>query len=178
MSTISSKEKRILLIGAVVVLYGIAFVCYKTQMPNWTRERNVYQTAEKKLQTERALIAARTEWLDKYEEVRERMPTFSDEQDMNTHWWRIIDKIAEDVNLVFTRRPAASKEIEVGGVYELPVEYKNWEGSLESLVKFLYALSIQEGAMLDVRQLFINTTAKPGALKGSITIYCAYMRGN
>ena len=176
MSTISSKEKRILLIGLVVILYGIAALCYKTQKPNWTKERRIYQAAEKKLNDERALIAARARWQAEYEEVRELMPTFAQDQDMNTHWWRIIDKIAEDADLTFTRRPAAQKEIEVGGVYELPVEYKNWEGSLESLVKFLYELSVQEGIMLDVRQLFINTTPKPGALKGSITIYSAYMR--
>ena len=32
--------------------------------------------------------------------------------------------------------------------------------------------------MLDVRQLFIRPSNKPGLLKGAFTLYCAYMRGD
>ena len=32
--------------------------------------------------------------------------------------------------------------------------------------------------MLDVRQLFIRPSTKPGYLKGTFTLYCAYMRGD
>lgn len=32
--------------------------------------------------------------------------------------------------------------------------------------------------MLDVRQLFIRPANRPGYLKGTFTLYCAYMRGD
>ncbi|MCL2103810.1 MAG: hypothetical protein FWH21_01930 [Kiritimatiellaeota bacterium] len=178
MSTISPKEKRILLIGVTVVLYGIAAVCYKTQMPNWARENKRYQAEEKKLQDARALIAARAKWQGEYAQVCELMPTFSLEQDMSTYWLRTMENVAKDASLSINRRPPSSKEIEIGGVYELPIDCKDWEGSLESLLNFLYGLSAQEGVMLDVRQLFFRPINRPGVLKGTFTLYCAYMRGN
>jgi len=179
MSTISSKEKNMLLIGAVVVLYGIAAVCYKTQMPNWKKEQKIYQSAEKKLQDERALIAARETWKDEYETVRELMPVFPYDKDVDTHWLRIIGAVASEKGLGTPQNFQPSKEAEVGDVYELPIDCKTWEGSLDSLVTFLYELGTQENAMMDVRKLFIQTVNnKPGTLRGSFTLYSAYMRSH
>jgi hypothetical protein len=82
--------------------------------------------------------------------------------------------VASEKKLAITRRQTG-KEEEVGDVYELPIECKNWEGTLDSMVGFLYGLR-EEGAMLDVRQIYIRPAA-PGYLKGTFTLYCAYMRG-
>ena len=178
MSTISSKEKNMLLIGATVVLYGIAAVCYKAQMPNWKKEQRIYQSAEKKLTDERALIAARETWKDQYETLRELMPVFPYDKDVETHWLRIVDAITTEQGL-YTDKCQPAKEIEVGGVSELPIDCKTWEGSLDALVKSIYELNTQDGAMMDVRKLFIQTVNnKPGTLRGSFTLYSAYMRGN
>jgi len=177
MSTISSKEKNMLLIGLVVVLYGIAAFCYKVQMPNWKRENKTRLSVEKELADKRALIAARAEWKSEYDTIREFMPVFPYEKDMDTHWLRVMEATATEHELSITRRQSL-KEEEVGDVYELPIDCKDWEGSLESLLKFLHQLSIQEGAMLDMRKLYIKPTTKPGTLKGTFTLYCAYMRGN
>jgi len=177
MSTISPKEKNMLLIGAVAVLYGIAAVCYKTQMPNWKKEQRVYQSAEKKLQEERALIAAHATWRGEYDSIREFMPVFPYELDNNTYWMRLMENTAETNELTIKNR-TPNKEIEVGGVYEFPIDCRDWEGSLDALVHFLYDLSTQEGAMLDVRQLHIRPTNRAGILRGTFTLYSAYMRGN
>jgi hypothetical protein len=177
MSAISSKEKNMLLIGLAVILYGVAALCYKTQMPNWKKEQKIYQAAEKKLSEEKALIAARETWKEEYETVRGFMPVFPFEKDMDTHWRRLVDDAAETHDLTLARRPF-TKEIELGDGYEPPIACKDWEGSLDSLVHFLYALSTQEGAMLDMRQLYIKPTNKAGVLKGTFTLYSAYMRGN
>jgi len=177
MSTISSKEKNMLLIALVVVLYGVAAVCYKAQMPNWKKEQRIHQAAEKKLHDERALIAARETWKNEHDTIREFMPTFPYEKDMKTHWLRLVDDTARTTELTLNRRQS-NNEIEVGNVEELPIDCRDWEGSLESLVTFLYDLSTQEDAMMDVRQLHIRPINKPGALKGTFTLYCAYMRGN
>ena len=177
MSVISSKEKNMLLIGLIVVLYGVAALCYKVQMPNWTKENKIRLAAEKKLTDEKTLIAACEDWQRQYAEVREIMPVFPYDKDVDTHWLRTVKTIATQQGLSTT--PNQAKEIEVGGVYELPIDCKAWEGSLESLVTFLYELSTQENAMLDVRKLFIQTVNnKPGTLKGSLTLYSAYMRSN
>lgn len=176
MSTISSKEKNIALIVIVVILYGAAALSYKPQMSALTIAKRNFQREEKKLLTERALIAARTEWNDRYETMRSRMPSFPYEKDVVTDWFRLMDTAAARAGLNILQRPKAT-EIEVGDVYELPVECPSWGGTLEQLVKFLYDLD-QKGAMLDIRKLNIRSDSKPGFLKGSFTLNCAYMRGD
>jgi len=176
MSAVSSREKNMLLIAVVAVLYAVAALCFKKQSANWKTEQRIYANAQKKLQEENALIAARDEWAAKYEQMRDLMPVFPYEKDVDTHWLNIMDSAASRNGFTIARRQT-NKEAEVGDVYELPIDCKDWEGTLESLVKFLYDLQ-QEGAMLDVRQLFIRPSAKPGFLKGTFTLYCAYMRGD
>jgi hypothetical protein len=175
MSSVSFREKNMLIIVGVIALYAFAALSYKKQSENWKIAKRAYQNAEKKYQEENALIAASKDWSEKYEQMRSLMPVFPYEKDVDTHWLNVMDSLAIKNSLTITRRQT-NKETEVGDVYELPIECKDWEGSLESLVKFLYDLQ-KEGAMLDVRQVFIRPSARPGFLKGTFTLYCAYMRG-
>ncbi|MEI7902811.1 MAG: hypothetical protein WCK89_21395 [bacterium] len=165
-----------LMITAVVVLYALAALCFKKQLSNWKAGQKVYAVAQKKLQDENALIAAKDEWTAKYAQMNDLMPIFPYDKDVDTYWLNIMDSAATRNGFTITRRQT-NKEAEVGDVYELPIDCKDWEGTLESLVQFLYDLN-KEGAMLDVRQLFIKPSNKPGYLKGSFTLYCAYMRGD
>ena len=175
MSAVSPKEKNLLMVTAVLALYAVAALCYKKQSQEWKTAGRVYSNAKQKLQAERGLIAAAGEWNDKYAEMRGLMPVFEYERDVDTYWLNIMDSLAQRNGLTIARRQA-NKEAEVGDVYELPIECRDWEGTLESLVRFLYDLH-REGAMLDVRQLFMRPSNKPGYLKGTFTLYCAYMRG-
>ena len=176
MSAVTSREKTMLLVAVVVVLYAAAALSFKKQSTNWKASQRLYASAQKKLLEERELIAAKDEWTTKYEQLRGLMPVFPYDKDVDTHWLNIMDSTATRNGFTIARRQT-SKEVEVGDVYELPIDCKDWEGTLESLVKFLYDLH-QEGAMLDVRQLFIRPSNKPGYLKGTFTLYCAYMRGD
>ena len=176
MSTVSSREKNMLFITVVIVLYAVAALSLKKQMASWKAAQKVYVTAQKKLAEENALIAARDEWTARYEQVRDLMPVFPYDKDVDTHWLNIMDSTATKNELGIARRQT-NKEAEVGDVYELPIDCKDWEGTLEQLVKFLYEID-QKGAMLDMRQLYIRPATKPGFLKGTFTLYCAYMRGD
>jgi hypothetical protein len=177
MSTLSSKEKNLALIAIAVILYGAAALSYKPQNTALTIAKRNFQREEKKLLDERALIAARAEWKERYEKMRSMMPPFPYEKDVVTYWLSLMDTSASKEGLIISRRQA-NKEVEVGDVFELPLVCNDWAGTLEQLVKFLYDLD-QKGAMLDMRQLYIRPEAnKPGFLKGTFTLYCAYMRGD
>ena len=176
MSAISSREKNILLITVVIVLYALAAISYKKQAANWKIAQRIYKTARQKVAEERALISDKDAWDAKYAQMRELMPPFPYDKDVDTHWLNLMDDTALKNGFTILRRQT-NKELEVGDVYELPIECRDWEAPLEALVKFLYALQ-QKGAMLDVRQLFIRPSNKPGYLKGSFTLYCAYMRSD
>ena len=176
MTTLSFKEKNLLLILGVIILYGIAALSYKPGMASLNLAKRNFLKEEKKLKDERALIAARNDWIQRYEAMRTMMPPFPYEKDVVTYWLSMMDTAASKHGLTIANRQA-DKEKEVGDVYELPINCNNWEGSLEQLVKFLYDLD-QKGAMLDMRQISIRPASnKPGILKGSFSLYCAYMRG-
>ncbi|MDA3924512.1 MAG: hypothetical protein PF904_07430 [Kiritimatiellae bacterium] len=176
MSTITPKEKNMLMVTLVLVLYGAAALFYRGQKTNWAKQERIYKNAQKKFQNECDLIAAKTEWDEKYRKMCSLMPIFPYDKDVDTHWLNIMDTVASEKSLGISRRQTG-KEEEVGDVYELPIECKNWEGTLESLVTFLYGLR-QEGAMVDVRQLYVRPAANPGYLKGTFSLHCAYMRGD
>ena len=176
MSTITAKERNMLMITMVLVLYAAAFLFYRKQSENWKKHMRIYQGAREKYVSECALIAAKDEWDARYREMCTLMPVFPYDKDVDTHWLNVMDTVATGQKLSITRRQTG-KEEEVGDVYELPIDCKNWEGTLESLVNFLYGLR-QQGAMLDVRQLYIRPDSKKGYLKGTFALYCAYMRGD
>lgn len=172
----SAKDRNMVLVLIVAVLYGFAAMVAKTQVENWKKARKTWLSTEERLASERALIAAGGEWKARYEEVCDLMPMFSYERDVATHWLNRMDSVASANGLTISRRQTG-KEVEIGDVYELPIECKDWEGPIEPLVRFLYDLNA-EGAMLDIRQLYVRPSNKPGFLKGSFTLSCAYMRGD
>lgn len=176
MSAVSARDKNLLLICGVLVLYAIAGLSYKKQSAVWKIEKTRYERRKAVLASEKQLIADRQLWAQRYEERRALMPAFPYERDVDTHWMNLMDSVAKRNGLQIARRQAG-KEVEVGDVFELAVDVKDWEGTLESLVKFLYDLN-KEGVMLDVRQLYVRPSNKPGLLKGTFTLYCAYMRGD
>jgi hypothetical protein len=176
MSAVSFREKNLLIIVAVLALYALAALSYKKQMENWRTARQIYENAQKKLQEEKDLIAVRNDWNKRYEQMQSLMPVFPEEKDVDTHWLNTMEALAEKNNLTISRRQAGEEVSTAGDVFELPIECKDWEGTLESLVKFLYDLHL-EGAMLDVRNMFIRPSSKAGYLKGTFSLYCAYMRG-
>ena len=53
---------------------------------------------------------------------------------------------------------------------------RNWEGALESLVKFMHELENTTEGMFDVGYLNFKPSSKKGYMKGSFTLTCAYMR--
>ncbi|MFO7937077.1 MAG: hypothetical protein R6V06_05665 [Kiritimatiellia bacterium] len=176
MSAVSPKEKNMLMIIVVLILYSIAALLYRKQKNEWEKNRRIYNNALEKYNEECALIEAKDEWDLKYETMCALMPVFPYDRDVDTHWLNIMDTVASENNLVISRRQTGSEE-EVGDVYEIPLECKNWEGTLESLVGFLYGLR-KQGAMLDVRQIYVKHSSKPGYLRGTFSLYCAYMRGD
>ncbi|MBP5511749.1 MAG: hypothetical protein J6Z49_12600 [Kiritimatiellae bacterium] len=172
----SNRDKNLLMVVGVLVLYAILAFSYRPQMEKWQRVQRIHASAEKKLADENKLISERQEWNDRYDEMQALMPVFPYDKDVDTHWLSLMDSVARTNNLAIARRQAGT-EVEVGDVFELPIDCKDWEGSLRSLVYFLWSLN-QKGAMLDIRQMFIRPSQRAGFLRGTFTLCCAYMRGD
>ena len=176
MNNKSLREKAVIAVVVVLALYALAAVLwFVSQQAAWKRAANAYDRAKKTYESERKLIGERQKWNDAYEEEKAQMPTFAFGKSTDTTWLQKMDELAEKHHISISQRQPG-KEIEKGDVLELQIEVRNWEGALESLVKFMHELENTSEGMFDVGYLNFKPSSKKGYMKGSFTLTCAYMR--
>lgn len=176
---ISDKEKSLLIVTVVFMLYAAVGLTVRKRIDAFRELRAAQEDKVRLLGEYENLIAQRPQWEAAYAEKSDLMPVFGTGKQVETYWLGILDRLAQKNQLSIVRRQAGD-ERQVGDVYEMPIECKEWEGDLDALVSFLYDLHA-EGAMLDVRRLFVRpagTSGKSSGLRGSFTVYCAYMRSD
>ncbi len=172
-----SRREQVLGIATLLaVLYGVVGFSVRDRLDRWAAKRERVENLSSLRASERELIAMGPLWRERYEGVRDQMPVFETGSQVDTHWLSRMDVLANTFGVRILRRQVGREEL-VGDVYEFSIECREWEGTLEAFVRFLHAMQA-EGAMLDVRDLLIRPHASvKGLLRGSFTLYCAYMRG-
>ena len=170
----SGREKAIAAITIVSLLYGVLGLLAKGRLDAWQLKREQYRQASNTLRLERKLLEQRPEWQKKYAAVRNLMPVFLADKPVDTYWLGVMDNAASLNSLGILKRQV-SGEAPVGDAFEMAIECKEWEGSLDALVHFLHGLE-SAGVMLDMRQMFIRPSPDHVRLRGSFVLYCAYMR--
>lgn len=176
MNNMSLREKAVLATIAVVLLYALAVVLWFTNQENaWKRSAKIYKSACDTYEKECRLIAEREKWNEAYEAEKSQMPTFAFGKTTDTTWLQKMDELAEKHHISISQRQGG-KEVEKGDVLELPIDVRNWEGALESLVQFMHELENTSEGMFDIASLNFKPSTKKGYLKGSFTLTCAYMR--
>ena len=176
MSNRSLKAKAVLAVVGVVFLYVLAAVLWFTsQEAAWTKAAKMYRGAKDKYERELKLIGEKQKWNDAYEDEKAQMPTFAFGKTTDTTWLQKMDELAEKHHISISQRQGGA-EVEKGDVLELPIDVRNWEGALESLVKFLHELENTSEGMFDIASLSFKPSSKKGYLRGSFTLTCAYMR--
>ena len=173
---ISPREQAMAAVTLMILLYGMLGLGARGRLDTIRMLYRMRDEQARLLEDRGALVAQRAEWERQYAGLRELMPVFEPGRRVDTYWLGIMDRLAAKNNLSIIRRQVGT-ERQIGDVYEMSIECRDWEGSLEALVGFLYDLQ-SEGAMLDVRQMFVRPTPnRPALLRGSFTLYCAYLRG-
>ena len=170
---IAPREAVLGLATVAVALFAVTLTVAKPRIQQWKTLAG--QRGEVKAQIERArkLIIDRQKWEKQYKELSKMMPTLPAAKNPDAYWLEIMDNIAVRNGVKISKRQAG-EEKKQGDIYELPVECKEWEGTLDAIVHFLFDMQ-SEGAMLDIRQLLVKPQGK-GILRGRFTLYCAYMR--
>lgn len=172
------KEKALVAVIIVLALYaGAVALWFLSSESAWKKAKKQYERTVLTYEKEERLISEKRKWNDAYETEKAAMPLFAEGQSTDTTWLRKVEEIAKANNVLITQS-TYGKEIEAGDVLELPIEVKNLEASLESLVKFMHALENSEEGMFDIKEISVQPNkSKKGYLKGSMSITCAYMRG-
>lgn len=177
MNEMGLKEKALVAVIGVVVLYAIAVATWFLSSERaWGQAAKKYDREAKRYEKEEALIGEKRKWNEAYESEKAAMPTFEIGKATDTTWLRTVEEIAR-TNLVLITQIDAGKEVEADDVLELPIEVRNLEGSLEALVKFMHELENTDKGMFDIKTISLQPNkSKPGYMKGSLSLTCAYMR--
>ena len=176
----SRRDRMIIAIVVVVALYALAaFLWFTGRGDAWSRARKAYDKEVTTFEREKALIRDRDLWEERAETKRLRMPLVGEDEMPATRWERIIENLAEKYHVSVGKGLKASQvEEDHGGVWEMPVEVKYDNTSLQRLVEFLYAVNKTEDAMMDVREIEIAVRGRNvGALNGKLVLTCAYLKG-
>ncbi len=172
---VSQKEKNLFAVTVVFMLFAFVAFSMRKQIDAYRVGNKTAESRLTVLNDYKNVIAQKDLWNTEYEKRASLMPVFGLNDDVRTHWNRTLNDLAATNQLKLIQLDIGRERI-AGDVYELPIECKNWEGELESLVSFLHAIHAQ-GAMLDIRKLTIRPGSNKSALlRGTFTLYCAYMR--
>ncbi len=181
MSGMSLREKAAAAVLGMILLYAAAVgLWFFRQEKEWVRSRKAYDDARRKYAQERELIGERRYWDEAYESAKSSMPAFDVEQTTDIAWRRKIDNLADAANIVFRGERKTGAEISEGDIYELPITASRWEGSLEAIVKFMYALESGKNGIFAIKEISMDPISKSkvftGYLRGNFTVTCAYTR--
>jgi len=170
---LSQREMTLAIITGTIILFGFSAISSRSKIEKWRDLSKRKAEIIKQIQDNKDTIASKDKWTKKLNDLQKSLPEYPADQKMDVQWLSAMDVVASKQGMKILKRQAGEEKI-VGDVYELPIDCKDWEGNLDSIVRFLFDLQNQ-GGMLDVRQLQIKPKAG-GLFKGYFTLYCAYTK--
>jgi hypothetical protein len=169
----SYREGLLALVTAAIVLFGGSALLARSRIEKWKDLRQKQDDIRGQIEQDRSLVAEHEQWAKQLAELSVLLPVHPAGKKTDVYWLSVMDNLATKHGVQITKRQAG-EEKKMGDVYELVIECREWEASLDAMVHFLFDLQA-EGAMFDVRQLLIKPTGT-GLLRGRFSLYCAYTR--
>lgn len=172
---ISKRETILGLVTLTAVLFGITYWLAGSRIEAQRHMQSEKTRLLRQIELHKRILAEKEEWFSRLQTLQNQLPVYDDKTSITAELLKLIKRTADDHGLDLVRTQPYREE-QVSSLYELGVSC-NWEGTLDSLVHFLYDLQ-KQGLRFDVLQL----TAQPDAqrdriLKGSMLIDCAYRKG-
>lgn len=168
----TQRETFLGMLTVATLMFGITAIISKGRIEQWKTLRSLQAETIAEIEANKKLIAEKQEWQKRYDAISQKLVALPADKKTDSYWLSVMDKTASAHSLNISKRQTL-EEKDIGGVYELPIDCQ-WEGTLSSLVHFLFELQSQ-GAMFDVRQLLIRPASKD-MLRGRFILYCAYTR--
>jgi hypothetical protein len=154
-------------------LYGLLFYMGSSRLEELRNIQAEQEQLRASIAVSRELVDQRDAWDARMLERQGLMPVFPRGQRMDLHWLATLENVANRHQLQILSHQSGEERQE-GPVYELPIFIRQWEGTIDALVRFLFDIE-REGAMLDVRYLHIRPKDRT-MRHGRIDVYCAYRR--
>ena len=168
---ISEREIILAAITLAALLIGITFLTATPVLDDWKRIEVQIEEAQRRLQEDKSLIEQRSQWEERFVKLSKLMPEFSVEEKMDTHWLSVMDQIAAKNGVIITKRQLGERK-QMGDIQELSIEVREWEGTLDALVHFLFDLQ-NLGAKHDIKTLYVKPL-QASKLRCRFTLNCAF----
>lgn len=170
--TLSPREMLLAGLTGFVALAAGSYLVVEPRLKEWGTLQAREVESRRQIEIHKRLITQEAKWTATLADLKKRLPTHPVGKDVTTELYVLIERLASATGLTLSSRDA-EKETLRGNMYEVAVNCK-WEGKLEALVRFLFALQ-QEDVILDISQLTVSSNEKK-TLRGSFTVYCSYSR--
>ncbi|MCB1069207.1 MAG: hypothetical protein H7A43_00560 [Verrucomicrobia bacterium] len=157
----------------LVLVGGLSYLIVTPQLESWREANRIQERLDREQDTARRLLDRRPEWEEALAGLRGQLPSFGIDQAVTAELLKQIKRLADENQLVLARIEPGEEDV-VGDLHEVQINCA-WEGELEPLVRFLYAVQLQ-GATLDIRQLTISPGREGMQLKGNFKVYYAFTR--
>jgi hypothetical protein len=170
-------NRREIVLGAATAAVLRVWATWMAFEPRWEELREAKRRArEYEMIVERSeqLLAGRDRWNERLAAQRDKLPAFPEGAEVTAELLRQLERLARAHGLTLLK--AVPEEEEQGAeLYSISIHY-TWEGELEALVRFLYALQTEVGNM-DVQRLNISPMSREEQLlKGGFTVEAAFTR--
>ncbi len=172
---LSKREMLLGLITLTAILLGLTYWLAGSRIAAQRRIKADKIRLLHQIELHKRILTEKESWFSRLEELQKQLPVYNDKTAITAELLKLIKRTADEHGLDLVRTQPYREE-QAGALYELGVNC-NWEGKLESLVHFLYDLQ-KQGLRFDILQLNAQPDAqRDRILKGSMTIDCAYRKG-
>ena len=156
-----------------VALFGLTVLFARPKFDELKDIGRRQDAAMRDIEQDMQLVERRAQWEKELADLSRRLPVHPADKQMDTYWLAVMDDVAVKHGVKITKRQAGAEK-KNGHLYELPIDCKEWEADLSSIIHFLFDLQ-EEGDMIDVQQLYIRPR-EGGLLRGRFNLNCAYTR--
>ncbi|MBU0714543.1 MAG: hypothetical protein KJ964_04220 [Verrucomicrobia bacterium] len=171
---LSSREAGLGITTGALLLFGLTFLVGTPKIRVWQERIETRKVQAQRIEVSKRLVGDRARWDKRLAGLHARLSRYPAAMDVTADYLKILGRVAKDNNITLVQiKP--QKEKRQGDCYEMPVDC-TWEGDLNGLVHFLYALE-QENVTMDMEDLSVSLVAGgKERLKGNFTLMCIYTR--
>lgn len=171
---ISRREMIIGVATLFTVLFGVTYGLGGSKIEEQRKMAEDKTRLLRQIKLHQRILEEKESWRGRLEELQAQLPVYDQRVSVNGEILKSIKRVADQHKLDLTKS-RTDPEKAIGNLFELSVVCE-WEGELDALVHFLYAVN-EQGLRFDIRELTIRPDAKrAGIIRGSIIIDCAYRR--
>ncbi|MGD9874541.1 MAG: hypothetical protein AB7T27_09765 [Kiritimatiellia bacterium] len=172
---ISIRELMLAWLTMVVVVLALSWYAGMKKWDALQKAREQSSDIRTVMEHDQKLLDGRDELMRKMQELRSQLPSHPEKLDVTSELLRNLEQTANKSGLVLKTRSAGAETVSSNKLCEISIKC-DWEGSLETLVPFLFDIQ-EQGVRYDIRELrVVPSKGEKEKLNGNFILDCAYSR--